>query len=1076
MQLLCEKRYLNLPVRTGAQKRHATVHLAGRVLRNFEFEYAPTDPEFWVQLDLAPFAGKTIELTIDPPLSPLQASQLLPSDTPAEADTLYQERAIKQDRKIMRPAFHFTSKRGWLNDPNGLVYFDGEYHLFYQHNPFGTQWGNIHWGHAVSPDLVHWEELGDALQMAEHARDMVFSGCALVDEKNTAGFQTGAVKTLLAFFTDTGLGECLAYSNDHGRSWTLYENNPVVAHKGRDPRVLWYANPSGGGHWVMVLYDENTGGRDFVFYTSPDLKAWTFASRIEGFYECPDLVRLTIDGDPNRARWVLYAADGRYHTGAFDGYVFTPDGALQQLWRGNFYAAQTYSNAPDGRCIQIGWGRGIEFADLPFNQQMTVPVDLSLRTTADGMRLCAQPVRELKTLRIWRRDWSAVALTDGEKFTQGLLFRCAPNAAHWHDITLLPADGSPSDIKAAGYELRVSIDLGAAERITIDLQGQSIIYDVAAQTLSCAHVSAKLAPHAGHLELCALLDSGSLEIFGGDGRAQGQVALSVAYRGKLSDRTLRVFAEGGDARLLTATLFGLRTIWPTPHEIQLRTIAAADERVVFRAAEYTVYGGRVEDEIYGAPHAYVPDRDTILSPTRVIETFAFADTQWSDMTRVIDRDAVWHPRRSIERFPDLRSGYNTVDAAYRLALDILHSCGGSEFARVGEEGMWAAGQFQGPGAGFGVWVRDSAHVALRMGNLLDAATARRTLLHTARFGHDNGIDGVPMPINGMWDYYLATGDDGPMRQTWSNLKDRVARMDARYDVKRGLIVAEHATSNDAFPEPESGNFSLGTETYYMDAYLAMARMGARLGEDTALTTAWTARGEQLRAAIRDEYWHDAAGFFTTGPKGSDGYTNRFWESAGVETAIWPRFGIATPEQRRRTLDQLPHVAMNDYGVNVFPYRPEVNHFCNAAWVSWTAGMASAANAEGRLDLLERLIGQQVRNAVINKTFYEVIDYKTGRAWRWPGQLWQATGFLSYFYYGLLGVAYEEDGLRLHAAAPQAYAGLQINGWRYRAADLDVCVNGWGVGGRVLLDGAPVTVIPATLMGKHSIVLEPLAEG
>src|SRR6202789_961610 len=206
-----------------------------------------------------------------------------------------------------RTQFHFTSRRGWLNDPNGLVYFEGEYHLFYQHNPYGWDWGNMHWGHAVSPDLVHWTELPIALYPREYG-DWCFSGSAVVDRHNTSGFGSANAPPLVAAFTSTGRGECIIFSKDRGRTWTEYEGNPVVRHAGRDPRLLWHEPTK---RWVMAVYDETAGARSIVFHSSPDLKKWSFESRIDGFFECPELFELEVSGDDARRRlWVLYAADG----------------------------------------------------------------------------------------------------------------------------------------------------------------------------------------------------------------------------------------------------------------------------------------------------------------------------------------------------------------------------------------------------------------------------------------------------------------------------------------------------------------------------------------------------------------------------------------------------------------------------------------------------------------------------------------------------------------------------------------------------------------------------------------------
>ncbi|WP_147306892.1 glycosyl hydrolase family 65 protein [Paenibacillus taihuensis] len=186
-------------------------------------------------------------------------------------------------------------------------------------------------------------------------------------------------------------------------------------------------------------------------------------------------------------------------------------------------------------------------------------------------------------------------------------------------------------------------------------------------------------------------------------------------------------------------------------------------------------------------------------------------------------------------------------------------------------------------------------------------------------------------------------------------------------------------------------------------------------------------------------------------------------------AMWPRYGIGTAEQRRRILDRLPEVAMNEFGVNVFPYREETNHFCNAAWVVWTSGMAAAAGREGRLDLLMSLVAQQVRNSVMTKTFYEVIDYRTGKAWRWPGQLWHVAGFISYFLFGVLGIEYDERGMSFAPAVPKTLRDLRLDNLRYREAVLDIAVHGFGTKFRMTCDGEQVDgLIPASLTGKHLI--------
>src|SRR5207302_5154989 len=205
---------------------------------------------------------------------------------------------------------------------------------------------------------------------------------------------------LVGAFTSTGRGECIVYSNDLGRTWTEHAGNPVVKHNGRDPKLIWHA-PS--KKWVMAVYDENGPARDVAFYTSPDLKKWEFESRIGGFYECPDLFSLPVEDDPKTRYWVLYADDGKYILGQFEGRKFSKESGKHQVWYGNFYAAQTFDSAAGGRRIQIGWANGITFPGMPFNQQMTVPCELTLRRTGDGIRLFAIPVRELDTLHTGER-------------------------------------------------------------------------------------------------------------------------------------------------------------------------------------------------------------------------------------------------------------------------------------------------------------------------------------------------------------------------------------------------------------------------------------------------------------------------------------------------------------------------------------------------------------------------------------------------------------------------------------------------------------------------------------------------
>lgn len=333
--LVVGKRYLHLPVANSAPVRRVRVAADGKTVDEFDIKLAEGRPDFRVFRDLAGYQGARLRVEANLPSGSAGLAGLVQSDEVPGAQEMYREKD--------RPQFHFTARRGWLNDPNGLVWYEGEYHLFFQHNPYGWDWGNMHWGHAVSPDLVHWTELGEALTPRRY-EDWCFSGSAVVDRDNTSGFGRRGSHPLVLAYTSTGRGECVAFSNDRGRTWTEFEGNPVVKHAGRDPRLLWHAATD---RWVMAVYDETGGRKAIVFHSSTDLKQWREESRIDGFYECPDLFELAVEGHPGRTFWVLYGADGEYLLGRFDGKSFTPVGpGKQRLWHGDFYAAQTFSNTP----------------------------------------------------------------------------------------------------------------------------------------------------------------------------------------------------------------------------------------------------------------------------------------------------------------------------------------------------------------------------------------------------------------------------------------------------------------------------------------------------------------------------------------------------------------------------------------------------------------------------------------------------------------------------------------------------------------------------------------------------------
>lgn len=520
------QRYLNFPVKTGAPKVQITISIEGKVVRRFGIELADAQPDFWVFTDMQEFLGKSA--VIDSPELPLSLKVMLAIENTAK---IHDEKSIYHEK--LRPLVHFTSRRGWNNDPNGLVYHKGEYHLFYQHNPYGHGWDNMHWGHAVSTDLFHWKELPTAIFQFVQCKGMAFSGSAIVDENNIAGYQTGSEKSLIAFLTDTGSGETLAYSNDAGLSWSLATENPMIKHPGdgRDPRILWHA-PS--RQFVIAVYrvEENTQG--VAFFTSTNMKHWERQSFIGGFFECPDLYELPVDGNPAQTRWVLSAADGGYMIGRFDGKKFTPDTDKIRYNYGNaYYAAQTFNNIPasDGRRIQIGWGQSTT-KGMPFNQCMTVPTSLSLRTTSQGMRLTPYPVQEIERLRGKSRIHNGVSVSSSRSLKE--------------------------DLGAESMDILLSCRIPTNAWLVLVVRGVPVFYDGTKQQVYCQGCVGPLSAVDGKLELRIVVDRSTLEIFGN----KGELYMPVAVIPDAEQRSISVSGNPiGKLMVDRLEVHELRSIW-----------------------------------------------------------------------------------------------------------------------------------------------------------------------------------------------------------------------------------------------------------------------------------------------------------------------------------------------------------------------------------------------------------------------------------------------------------------------------------------------------------------------------------
>ena len=482
-------RYLNLPVSHEVERSRLTFRAKGVDDLNVVARLS-ANPEYWVFKDISAYKGKTLTITFDGPEDALM--QVYQSDSIRDAASIYRERN--------RPQFHFTTKRGWINDPNGCIWHDGQYHLYYQHNPFEREWENMTWGHATSPDLLHWTEQPPVL--FPDTLGTMFSGSAVFDKDNTSGFGTKKNPPLVyAYTADRSEKEvqCIAYSLDGGMTLHKYKGNPVIdshdkwqTRDTRDPRVFWYEP---GGHWVLVLNERN----GHSIYTSANLKEWTYQSHVNGFWECPDLFPLSVDGNADDVRWVMYGASNTYMIGRFDGKVFTPESGKHRFSTGAIYAAQTFNDVPDGRRIQIGWAN-IDHRGMPFRGQMLLPTELTLRSTKDGVRLVSKPIKEVETL--------LSPLYNSESGLKKQEANVALNKA-------LPQRGSGEGANC--LHLRATLNLTYATSAGLKFDGQTLVdYDLNRNTLNGQFYSPQN-PTSLSLTMDIYIDRTSIEVFIDDG-------------------------------------------------------------------------------------------------------------------------------------------------------------------------------------------------------------------------------------------------------------------------------------------------------------------------------------------------------------------------------------------------------------------------------------------------------------------------------------------------------------------------------------------------------------------------------
>ena len=492
-----------------------------------------------------------------------------------------------------RPVYHHTPLYGWMNDPNGMVYKDGEYHLYFQYNPYGSKWGNMHWGHSVSTDLVHWNHLKPAI--ARDTLGHIFSGSTVVDKDNTAGYGNNAMIALYTSASDEhGQIQCMAYSTDDGRTYTKYEKNPVlVPFDGlkdfRDPKVFWYEPDK---KWVMIV----SADKEMRFYASQNLKDWEYMSAFgKGYgaqpnqFECPDFIQLPVDGNKNKMKWVMLVninpgcmfggSATEYFVGDFDGKEFTCDTKPETVkwldYGKDHYAAVCISNTGE-RIISIPWMSNWQYANVtPIRQYRGangLPRELSLYTKDGQIYVAADVVKEVEALRKDTRSFDPITVKDEYKIDE-----IVPQTDGAYELEM---DITPNISGVAGFDLMNA--KGEVAKIYLDMKSGKLVMDRTASGLVA--FGEKSEPHAKEtddhrktmsvnyqndfalgtwapLSLCegktyhlnVFVDKCSVEIFVDGGR----IAMTNLVFPTEPYNTLRFYTEGGEAQVSNMKVYKL---------------------------------------------------------------------------------------------------------------------------------------------------------------------------------------------------------------------------------------------------------------------------------------------------------------------------------------------------------------------------------------------------------------------------------------------------------------------------------------------------------------------------------------
>ena len=517
VELKITKHYLNIPIGRQDRMHIIDLHAGGKLQREWPLQLAEDSIGYWIYLDVSAFKGQKI--TLSGTVSQRALQRIYQDDQINGADSLYKE--------SNRPQFHFTVKRGWNNDINGPVFYNGQYHLFWQSFPFGLIWntGFMYWGHAVSTDLLHWQELDPAL--LNDSLGSPWSGTAVVDKNNDGGWGKNALVLYYACFDRVSDQEvqCIAYSTDAGKTFQHYKGNPIInsdwelgTTSTRDPKVFWYEPTR---TWVMLLFEKD----GMSFFNSTDMRHWTRESHVAGLWECPDFFELPVDGNPATKKWVIHGGSSEYMIGSFDGKTFTPETPKLRYAEGKnahgediLYAAESFSNMPDGRVVQMAWGR-IVHPGMPFIQMILFPTEFTLHNTDQGVRLRANPIGEIDHLH---------------------------QTAHtWNDLTAQKANQQLAAIHSGPLHVKMNITLPAGNDLHLRYQGNAIL-DLAATDL-----------RPGENEIEILLDKTVAEIF----INKGERYIVHQLPPKTNDNGLEFDGEKYGPAIRSLQVYEMKSIW-----------------------------------------------------------------------------------------------------------------------------------------------------------------------------------------------------------------------------------------------------------------------------------------------------------------------------------------------------------------------------------------------------------------------------------------------------------------------------------------------------------------------------------